>query len=74
MSAFGGKADIRRLFAVVVDVGRKRIKADVITGPAGTLQGRAFPAATGATSASAQLVLEAFGPHKITATAQASGA
>jgi hypothetical protein len=33
MFAFGGKADMRRLSAVVGDARRKRIEADIITGP-----------------------------------------
>ena len=56
MSAFGGKADIHRLLVILGDIGRKRIEADVIAGPAGTLQGRAFPAAMGAAGPRAQPV------------------
>jgi hypothetical protein len=45
------------LFAHFVGgVGRERIETDVIARPAGTLEGRAFPAATAAACASAQVV------------------
>jgi len=41
---------------VICDVGRERIEADIIAGPAWTLNGRAFRTATRAACASAQLV------------------
>src|SRR5215469_4220271 len=56
MSAFGGKADMRRLSAVVGDARRKRIEADIITGPPWPLERRAFPAAVCANCAGAQSV------------------
>ena len=40
----------------ICDVGRERIEADIIAGPAWTLEGRAFSAATGAACAGTQFV------------------
>jgi len=59
---------------VICDVGRERIEADIIAGPAWTLNGRAFRAATGQRAPARSLSLEASGPHKMTETAHASGA
>jgi hypothetical protein len=42
--------------AFVGDAGRKWIEANMIAGPAWTLEGRAFSAATGAACAGTQLV------------------
>jgi hypothetical protein len=47
----------------------KRVEANMIASPARTLEGRAFSPAGGAACAG-----EASGPHKMTATAHASGA
>jgi len=41
---------------VISDVGRERIEADIIAGPAWTLNGRAFRTATGAACAGTQFV------------------
>jgi hypothetical protein len=42
--------------AFVSDASRKRIEADMIAGPAWTLDGRTFAAATGAARSGAQFV------------------
>jgi hypothetical protein len=44
------------LCAYFVGAGWKRIEADMIAGPARTLEGRTFPAAIGAACAGTQLV------------------
>jgi hypothetical protein len=40
-----GSIEAERGFCFVGDIGRKRIETDMITGPAWTLEGRAFSAA-----------------------------
>jgi hypothetical protein len=57
---------------LVADIGRKRTEANMIAGPAWMLEGRTFELVQRAPARS--LSLEARGPHKMTATAQASGA
>jgi hypothetical protein len=62
---------------LIRDAGWERIKADMVARPTRTLEGRTFPAATPQRVQRAltrSLSLEASAPHRMTATAQASGA
>jgi hypothetical protein len=51
-----GSIEAERGLCFVGDIGRKRIEADMITGPAWTLDGRAFSTAARAPRAGPQFV------------------
>jgi hypothetical protein len=55
-------------------VGRERIKADIVACPARTLERRTLLSTTRQRALARSLSVEASAPHRMTATAQASGA